>query len=126
MPAMYLAGLPIPGPDVLELARLVDDPSSPTAWRSRTGEAPVSSPWRAASASRSSARSRTARRPPPSPNSAASCLPSTPAGCATGWSDTDDALRAESVSGSPKRLPVVTPMRLVSLRARLRCDERGT
>ena len=25
MPAMYLAGLPIPGPDVLELARLVDD-----------------------------------------------------------------------------------------------------
>jgi hypothetical protein len=27
MPAMYLAGLPIPGPDVLELARLVNDPS---------------------------------------------------------------------------------------------------
>ena len=26
MPAMYLAGLPIPGSDVLELARLVDDP----------------------------------------------------------------------------------------------------
>ena len=25
MPAMYLAGLPIPGPDVLELARLLDD-----------------------------------------------------------------------------------------------------
>ena len=25
MPAMYLAGLPIPGPDVLELARLIDD-----------------------------------------------------------------------------------------------------
>ena len=25
MPAMYLAGLPIPGPDVLELARLVND-----------------------------------------------------------------------------------------------------
>ena len=25
MPAMYLAGLPIPGTDVLELARLVDD-----------------------------------------------------------------------------------------------------
>ena len=24
MPAMYVAGLPIPGPDVLELARLVD------------------------------------------------------------------------------------------------------
>lgn len=27
MPAMYLAGLPIPGSDVLELARLVDDPA---------------------------------------------------------------------------------------------------
>ena len=26
MPAMYLAGLPIPGPDVLELARLIYDP----------------------------------------------------------------------------------------------------
>ena len=25
MPAMYVAGLPIPGPDVLELARLIDD-----------------------------------------------------------------------------------------------------
>ena len=25
MPAIYLAGLPIPGPDVLELARLIDD-----------------------------------------------------------------------------------------------------
>ena len=25
MPAMYLAGLPIPGTDVLELARLIDD-----------------------------------------------------------------------------------------------------
>ena len=44
MPAIYLAGLPIPGPDVLELARVIDDQGSPKNSKPRTATAPASSP----------------------------------------------------------------------------------
>jgi hypothetical protein len=85
MPPMYLAGLPISGTDVLELARLVDDPELAGRLETAYGrEARILAP-RSTSASRSCVPSRTAGRPPPSANFAASCLPNTPAAFATGW-----------------------------------------
>ncbi len=71
MPSIYLAGLPIPGPEVLELARVIDDQGSPRNWKPRTAAAPASSLLISTSASPSFVRSRTGRRPARSPNSGA-------------------------------------------------------
>ena len=80
--SMFIAGYPIPGPDVLDLARLVTDPDLAERLKARTAER--------STCSRSTSRTRSddlgpgravdqgARRAP------AVLLESTSAGCATG------------------------------------------
>jgi hypothetical protein len=96
MPAMYLAGLPIPGADVLELARLVNDPRL----AERLGTVPASSPWMSRSARRSCGRWTTHRRRR-SPSSVASFWPSTPVARETGLRSGSGRVRRRlAVSGS--------------------------